>query len=100
MDNIKHIGVIVHRQEDLWQATRTCLGLAVGNFFANLFIVDIRVEINEQLKENLEWLDDMECPYCSNLQSNENHQIEYLTTEKIAKKLKEMDIVIPFGNSL
>ena len=100
MENIKHIGVIVHRQEDLWQGTRTALGLAVGNYYAYLFLLDAPVQINEELQGNLEWLQDMECLCYSNVKQNEEHMFAYMPMEKIAKKLKEMDLVIPFGNRI
>jgi hypothetical protein len=101
MENIKHVGVLVQRYQDLWQATRTALGLAVGNYYAYLFLIDIPLEITEALRENLEWLvEDMECECYSNVRHEEEELIKYLSTEKIGKKLKEMDIVIPFGNRM
>lgn len=100
MENIKHVGIVVHRMEDVWQATRTALGLAVGNYYAYLFLMDVPVEMSDALQENLEWLEDMECVCASNLKRNEESAFTYMSTEKIAQKLKEMDIVIPFGNSI
>ncbi|BBD08481.1 hypothetical protein [Desulfovibrio ferrophilus] len=101
MENIKHVGMIVHRFEDLWQCTRSALGLAVGNYFSYMFLLDVPAEMNEKLQENFEWLvEDMECECYSNVRFKEEHLIKYLTTDAIAKKLKEMDIVIPFGNRM
>ena len=98
MENIKHVGLIVNRMEDLWQGTRSALGLAVGNLYSYLFLLDVPVDITDEIQENLEWLEDMECEYYSNIQGNEEYGFVYLTTDKIAKKLKQMDLVIPFGN--
>ncbi|THB63860.1 MAG: hypothetical protein D6E12_16120 [Desulfovibrio sp.] len=100
MENIKHVGIIIHRMEDLWQGTRTALGLAVGNFYANLFLVNVPIEITQEILDNLEWLEDMECPCYSNMRKNEEYHFTYMPLETIAKKLKEMDIVVPFGNSI
>lgn len=99
MENIKHVGLVVHRQADFWQGTRSALGLAVGNFYAYLFLVDMPEDIDEKIQENLEWLvEDMECECWSNTRYSPESLVRYMSTEKIAKKLKEMDIVIPFGN--
>jgi hypothetical protein len=100
MENIKHVGIVVHRMDDLWQATRTALGLALGNYYAYLFLLDAPVEMDDKLKENLELMEEMECEYYSNRPDNEPHTFRYLSTDNIAKKLKAMDIVIPFGNRI
>jgi len=98
MENIKHCAVIVRRHEDMWEGTRTALGLAAHNYWAYLFVVDVTIEMNQELKENLEWLEEMECPFISNMEENSKHGFQYLTLEKLARELKKMDLVIPFGN--
>ena len=98
MENIKQCAVIVRRADDVWEGTRTALGLAAHNYWAYLFVVDVTVEMNEKLEENLEWLEEMECPFISNVESNNQFGFQYLPTEKLTRKLKKMDIVIPFGN--
>ncbi len=98
MENIKHCAVIVRRPEDIWEGTRTALGLAAHNYWAYLFVIDVTVEMNEKLEENLEWLEEMECPFISNMEENRQHGFEYLPIEKLARELKKMDLVIPFGN--
>ena len=98
MENIKHCAVIVRRPEDVWEGTRTALGLAAHNYWAYLFVVDITVEMNEKLEENLEWLEEMECPFISNVEGNSQFGFQYLSIEKLARELKKMDLVIPSGN--
>ena len=98
MENIKHCAVIVRRPEDVWEGTRTALGLAAHNYWAYLFIVDVTVEMDEKLEENLEWLEEMECPFITNMVENLEYGFQYLPIEKLARELKKMDIVIPFGN--
>jgi hypothetical protein len=98
MENIKHCAVVVRRPEDIWEGTRAALGLAAHNYWAYLFVLDTEVEMSEALKENLEWLEEMECPYLTNVEANSRHGFEYIPLDQLARELKKMDLVIPFGN--
>jgi len=98
MENIKHCGVVVRRPEDVWEGTRTALGLAAHNYWAYLFVFDVAVEMTDALEENLEWLEEMECPVYSNVAENAQWGLQHIATDQLARELKKMDIVIPFGN--
>ena len=98
MENIKHCAIVVRRPQDVWEGTRTALGLAAHNYWAYLFVLDVEIEMTEALKENLEWLEEMECETLSNLSINSRYGFKVMPLEKLARELKKMDLVIPFGN--
>ena len=98
MEHIKHCAVLVNRPEDIWEGTRTALGLAAHNLWAYLYVIDVEVEMTEALKENLEWLEEMECEYISNHEGNLKNGFKFVPLEKIAAELKKMDLVIPFAD--
>ena len=98
MENIKHCAVLVRNPEDVWEGFRAALGLAVGNYYGHLFVLDVIVNMTEELEENMEWLQDMGCRCLSNVKENERQNFVYLDNKQLAAHLREMDLVIPFGN--
>ncbi|ETR68500.1 MAG: hypothetical protein OMM_10469 [Candidatus Magnetoglobus multicellularis str. Araruama] len=91
------VAVIIKRKHELFEGLRTTLGLAVENIVVAMFVLDIDIgEHSDEFKENLEWLDELECEYYSNNKANIQHGFKYLDMKRIVKKLEKMDNIIPF----
>ena len=55
------------------------------------------VEMSENYRYNLDWLEDMETRcYSDNKANAEKYGFEYMSSETISEKLQQMDLVIPF----
>lgn len=96
MPEIQHVALLIRQQEDLHEGLRSSLGLAVENFYVDMIILDTEIIISDEYRENLMWLDEMDCRYFSNHQGNEKYGFSHMNVEEIGKTLKSADLIIPF----
>ena len=78
---------------------RSTLGLSVENHYS--FAVVLKVELDkfdEYNQENIEWIRDMEGEVFTTVPANvDNNGLVALTVEELGQKLRDMDIIIPYG---
>ena len=56
MKNIRNIALLIRNKADMFEGSRSSLGLAVENFFVHMFVLGFEVQITEQCRANLDWL--------------------------------------------
>ena len=78
---------------------RSGLGLAVENMYSYAVLVDTEIDkLDEENVERIEMLRDMEGEVFSNVQANcDKNEFEALTIEEIGEKLRDMDVIVPYG---
>jgi len=78
---------------------RSALGLAVENMYSYGVVMDTEIEeLDEHNKESIEMLQDMEGDIYTTVPANtETNGFELMTIEELGEKLREMDIIIPYG---
>lgn len=78
---------------------RSALGLAVENMYAYAVIMKNELPaLDEYNSENIDWIRDMEGDVYSTVPANvEKNNMTAITLEEVGQKLRDMDIIIPYG---
>jgi hypothetical protein len=62
-----------------------------------MIVLNHEIELTEEYKDNMEFIDEMEGTRYSNVPANvEKYGFEPLSLEELPKKLKENEVIIPF----
>lgn len=88
----KKIAILVRDRQG--EGLRMGVGMMLADDAITVFVMDRKVEENENNTMNLETMNDMDIKTYTNFKGNEN--IEYLSTEEIAQKLLEFDLILPY----
>jgi hypothetical protein len=78
---------------------RSALGLAVENMYSYGVVMDTEIEkLDEHNIESIEMLRDMEGDIFSTIPANvEKNGFESIDLEELGEKLRDMDIIVPYG---
>lgn len=87
----KKIAVLVRGRQQ--EALRMALGATLANDSVTVFVLDNKLETDEQTATNLEMLEGLHVNIISN---NPENAFEQKSTEEIASMLPDYDIVIPY----
>lgn len=96
----KKVCFLYPSSEYIFDGIRSALGLAVENMYAFGVVMnnDLPDDMSEYHKENIEWMRDMEGEVYTIPESNvEKHGLPKITLEELGQKLREMDLIIPYG---
>lgn len=88
----KKIAILVRDRQG--EGLRMGVGAMLADDLITVFIMDRKVEEADDNMMNLETMNDMDIKTYTNFKGNEN--IEYISTEEIAQKLLEFDLIIPY----
>lgn len=87
----KKIAVLVRDRQA--EALRMSVGLTLADDEVSVFVMDKKLESDENTDLNVETLGDMDAKVFSN---NPENKMEQMTTEDIARALTGYDVVIPY----
>ncbi len=88
----KKIAVLVRDRQG--EALRMSVGITVMDDIIDVYVLDKTIEDNEENMMNLEMITEMEMSLFTNNKDNDN--MEYLSTEELAKKLLEYDNILAY----
>ncbi|MDH3884451.1 MAG: hypothetical protein OET63_09560 [Desulfobacterales bacterium] len=93
----KKVAVLIKEKERQYEGLRTSLGLLMEFHIVSMIVLNHEIELTEEYKDNMEFIDEMEGTRYSNVPANvEKYGFESLGLEEIPKKLGENDVIIPF----
>ena len=94
---MKKVAVLVREREQQYEALRTSLGALLESHAISFFVLDHEIDMVEEFRDNLDIFGEMDGLYFSNSEANvEKHGFTAVTREEMARRLREMDVVIPF----
>ena len=90
---------IIRNKDYALDGMRSGLGLAVENMYSFTHFLDVEIDkLDDNNLDRLEMLRDMEGEVYSNVQANvENNGFEAMSVEELGEKLREMDVIVPYG---
>jgi hypothetical protein len=93
----KKVAVLIKDKERQYEGLRSSLGLLMEFHIVSMIVLNHEIELTEEYKDNMEFIDEMEGTRYSNVPANiEKYGFESLGLEEIPKKLAENDVIIPF----
>ena len=95
----KKVCLLARNKDYVLDGLRSTLGLSVENHYSYAAVLTTELDkFDEYNAENLDWIRDMEGEVYSTVPANvEKNDLVALTLEELGQKLRDMDIIIPYG---
>jgi len=88
----KQIAVLVRDRQG--EALRMSVGITLMDDIVDIYVLDRKVEDNEENTMNLEMIKEMELKVYTNFKGNA--ELEFISTGDLAKKLLTYDNILPY----
>ncbi len=92
----KKVAVIIKDKNRQYEGLRTSLGLLLENHAVSMIVLNHEVKLTEAYEDNLAFIEEMGGDRLSNVDENIAHGFDLITTEEIAVRLAEYELIIPF----
>jgi len=95
----KKVCLLARDKDYVLDGLRSTLGLSVENHYSYAAVIKTELDkFDEYNAENLEWIRDMEGEVFTTVPANaEINDLVAVTLEELGQKLRDMDIIIPYG---
>ncbi|UCH19829.1 MAG: hypothetical protein JSU83_14795 [Deltaproteobacteria bacterium] len=93
----KKVAVLIKDKDRQYEGLRSSLGLLMEFHVVSMFVLNHEIELTEEYRDNMEFIDEMEGTRYSNVSANvKKYGFKPITLEEVAQKLIENEVVIPF----
>ena len=93
----KKVAVLIKDKERQYEGLRSSLGLLMEFHIVSMIVLNHEIELTDEYKDNMEFIDEMEGTRYSNVPANvEQYGFTSVSLEEVAGKLNENEVVIPF----
>lgn len=91
--------IIIRHKDYALDGMRSALGLAVENMYSYAHLLDTEIDnLDDNNRDRLEMLRDMEGEVYTNVQANvDKNGLESMSLEELGEKLRDMDVIVPYG---
>jgi len=100
MRETRSIAFLIRNPGDFVEGIRSALGLALENYLVEIFVFCAVGDPETTTRENLAWLNDMEVEvFTDHWEDAQSLGFLFRTPEELGARLKDADLVIPFGRT-
>ena len=93
----RKVAVLIKDKSRQYEGLRSSLGLLLHHHIVGMFVLNHEIDLTEEYKDNMEFIDEMDGTRYSNVASNvEKHGFQHVSLQEAAVKIKDYDLVIPF----